>query len=78
MPNSLFSLNQPIWVTLFCHSSLLEEVFRPDERDLGKGIEHGEDHPDVDHLDVGGCWEGLRDPNKTERNYLAIFCNIEM
>ena len=27
---------------------------------------HGEDHPDVDHLNVGGGRQAARDPNETE------------
>ena len=61
----LFSLLINPQVTLFCHGSLLEEVFCPDECDLGEGIEHGEDHPDVNHLDVGRRWQSLRDSDET-------------
>ena len=48
---SFFSQNAN---TLLRHCSLLEEVFGPDQDDLSEGVEHCEDHPDVDHLDVGG------------------------
>ena len=51
---------------MFCHGSLLEEVLCPDERDLSEGVEHGEDHPDVDHLNVRGGGQAARDPNEAE------------
>ena len=63
---SLLPINQ--WIqTLFWHGSLLEEVFGPDKRDLGKRIKHGENHPDVNHLDVGGRGKGLAHPDETEK-----------
>ena len=60
-------------VTLFRHGSLLEEVFCPDECDLGEGIEHGEDHPDVNHLDVGSRRQGLAHTNETVKGSFR-FC----
>ena len=32
--------------------------------DLYKGDDHGEDHPDVQHLHVGGDWQGLGESKK--------------
>jgi hypothetical protein len=39
------------------------------EGDLRKRKYHGEDHPYVDHLDVGRGWKAAGDANETE-NYL--------
>ena len=34
------------------------------QSDFTEEEHHGEYHPDVDHLDVGGCWQRLADANK--------------
>ena len=31
---------------------------------LQEGNCHGEQHPDVNHLDIGGDWQALRDPKE--------------
>ena len=33
-------------------------------RNLSKGDDHSEDHPDVKHLDVRGDWQGLGEAEK--------------
>ena len=35
------------------------------EEDLEEGVEHAEDHPDVDHLGIRRCRQGARETNKT-------------
>ena len=50
--------------TLFWQGPLLEEVFCTYEGNLSEGIHHGEDHPDVDHLDVRCCWKALADADE--------------
>ena len=41
-------------------------IFEADDQSLSEGINHGEDHPNLNQLDVGGGWEGLADPKETE------------
>ena len=42
------------------------------QQDLREGKHHGEQHPDVEHLDVRGRWQVCRDPNETrEKIYKA-------
>ena len=48
------------------HSLGLMRIFEADKQSLGKGVDHGEDHPYLDQLDVGGGWESLADSEKTE------------
>ena len=60
---SFFSQNAN---TLLRHCSLLEKVFGPDQDDLSEGVEHREDHPDVDHLDIRRCWQTARQPDEAE------------
>ena len=38
------------------------------EEHLQEGVEHAEDHPDVDHLGVGGRWQGARQTDKAEKS----------
>ena len=44
----------------------LEGILEADHQGLSEGIDHGEDHPDLDQLDVGSARKGLADPEKTE------------
>ena len=48
------------------HSLGLVRIFEADKQSLGKGVDHGEYHPDLDQLDVGGGWQSLADSEKTE------------
>ena len=36
------------------------------QEDLGKGVEHTEDHPDVNHLGVRGRRQGAGEADKAE------------
>ena len=45
----------------------MENILDSVESDHRKWIDHGEDHPDIDHLDVGSCGQGLGDSNETEQ-----------
>ena len=38
--------------------------------DLYEGDDHGEDHPDVQHLHVGGHWQGLGETKKAATKYV--------
>ena len=51
---------------MFQNSSGLHHIFEANHQNLGKGIDHGEEHPHLDQLDVGGAWEGLADSQETE------------
>ena len=53
--------------TLCRNNSHLVKIFEPDKQDFGEGANHGEDHPDVDHLDVRGAGKCLTHPNETAR-----------
>ena len=44
----------------------LEGILEANEQGLSERIDHGEDHPDLDQLDVGSARKGLADPEKTE------------
>ena len=59
--------------TLFRHSPLLEELFGANKHNLSKGIHHGEDHPDVDHLDVRCCWKALADADEAGGERFNLF-----
>ena len=48
------------------HSLGLVRIFEADKQSLCKGVDHGEDHPYLNQLDVGGGWESLADSKKTE------------
>ena len=37
------------------------------QKDLREGVEHAEDHPDVNHLGVGGGRQGAGEPDKAVR-----------
>ena len=37
--------------------------------DLYEGDDHGEDHPDVQHLHVGGDWQGLGESKKAAKKF---------
>ena len=41
-------------------------IFEADDQNLSEWINHGEDHPDLNELDVGGGREGLADSKETE------------
>ena len=47
-------------ILVLCHQELENGV----ESDNTEGVEHGEDHPDVDHLDVGSHGQRLGDTDK--------------
>ena len=47
----------------------LECILEADHQGLSEGIDHGEDHPDLDQLDVGGARKGLADPKKAEEHW---------
>ena len=47
----------------------LEGILEADHQGLSEGIDHGEDHPDLDQLDVGSARKGLADPEKTEERW---------
>ena len=49
--------------------SCIEELEDRVEDDDTKWVEHGEDHPGVDHLDVGSHGQGLGNANKTKEIY---------
>ena len=42
------------------------------KEDLAEWVDHAEDHPDVDHLGVGGRWQGARQTDKAEKS--CWFC----
>ena len=46
---------------------LPQGFFASIQSNLTEEEHHGEDHPDVDHLDVGGGGQRLRDSNKSEK-----------
>ena len=43
--------------TLFQSSSRLQHILDTDDQNLSKGKDHGEDHPNLDQLDVGRAWQ---------------------
>ena len=45
----------------------IDYIFDSVESDQRKRMDHGEDHPDVNHLDVGGFGEGLGDSDKAKQ-----------
>ena len=47
-------------------SILTDDILQSVESDNRKWVNHGEQHPDIDHLDVGGCGEGLGHSDKAE------------
>ena len=51
---------------MFQNSSGLHHIFEANHQNLGKGIDHGEEHPHLDQLDVRSAWEGLADSQETE------------
>ena len=53
----------------------LVHIFEADDQSLSEGINHCEDHPNLNQLDVGGGWEGLADPKETETiTFSTWFC----
>ena len=52
LPRSVFLCQVHGWRDL----ALLEVLVEGVNGDLGEGDDHGEDHPDVEHLDVRGHW----------------------
>ena len=52
--------------TLHEHSLGLVRIFEADKQSLGKGVDHGEDHPYLNQLDVGSAWEWLANSKETE------------
>ena len=43
--------------------------------DFKEGDDHGEEHPDVDHLEVGGHWQSLGMSQVTARKEVQMFDN---
>ena len=39
------------------------------DEDLAEGVEHAEDHPDVDHLCVRRCWQCPGKADKTKKQF---------
>ena len=52
-------------------NSLRMEVY------LEEGVDHAEDHPDVDHLGIGGRWQGAGQTDKAER-YFYFFEEMQL
>ena len=49
--------SQEIKIYTFHQNSFgLVHIFEADKQSLSKGINHGEDHPNLNQLDVGGGW----------------------
>ena len=56
--------------TIFCW--LFEHFVSGVQDNLEEGDCHGKEHPDVDHLDVGGHWQALRESLKTEHERMRM------
>ena len=48
----------------------VDDILESVESDNRKWVTHGEQHPDIDHLDVGSRGEGLGHSNKAKNKYL--------
>ena len=59
--------------TLFQSSSRLQHILETDDQNLSKGKDHGEDHPNLDQLDVGRAWQWLADSKETEKFIFSTF-----
>ena len=60
--------------TFHQNSARLVHIFEADHQCLSKWINHGEEHPNLNQLDVGGGRKGLADSKKTETFTFSIFC----
>ena len=58
--------NKDVLYTFHQNSFGLVHIFEADKQSLSKGINHGEDHPDLNQLDVRGGWQRLADSKKAE------------
>ena len=58
------ALVETFCICVTCVSVTVYYIFDCVESDHRKGVTHGEEHPDVYHLDVGGCREGLGDSDE--------------
>ena len=57
MENGNVTSSQEINIYTFHQNSFgLAHIFEADQQSLSKGINHGEDHPNLNQLDVGGGW----------------------
>ena len=54
--------------TFHHYSPFLDGIFEADKHGLSKWVDHCEDHPDVDQLDVRRAWKGLTDPKETKKH----------
>ena len=47
-------------------SLFADDILQSVKSDHRKWVTHGEQHPDIDHLDVGSRGEGMGDSDKAE------------
>ena len=57
MLSGYWMVEQKINIYTFHQNSFgLVHIFEADQQSLSKGINHGEEHPNLNQLDIGGGW----------------------
>ena len=72
----LLFLNPVAIIILYFVFPILQNLQHSVQGHNQEGVAHHEDHPDVNHLDIGSHWQRLDHSNETERN-LKIRCNAK-
>ena len=60
-----------------CSLASSQHLLVSEDRHRQEDPEHCEDHPDVNHLDIGGGWQELGDSDEAEKSFLDIQLTLE-